>query len=347
MRRSSNLARAGLGVLAFGVISLSAGKSAHALFLPDCCDVGKMWNDVKNAAGDVIKNVGDGFKKAGEGLGQMAKGAGQLIEAGGHLVGGFAKGAGKLIHGDLQGAWNEVKIGANKAWNKAKEGFHNLAEGAGKTMVGLAQAFLPFTDAAIRAAKGFLESNIGKAAVKILTDIGKKVLDFFTNGKVTAAVQTVKQIIQAGQQIANAVRNPNELAKKGRGFVIDKLTEVAMSALQGPLEKVVGIAAGLALSALKNIVTIPLAALITAPIASATLGIGSAIGPLAKWAADQLVDWLIGHLQGMIGKAALGLSFVKSFVRDKIVKPIVDAGYNALVGALNRKFPSLHLQAAR
>ena len=147
--------------------------------------------------------------------------------------------------------------------------------------------------------------------------------------------------IQAVQTIVDAIKNPDQYLQQGREWAIDKLTDLAFGVFEKPVLKLVGALAGAGIKLLKHFVTTPLTAVITSALASFTFGIGAVLAPLIKFALDKFLDWAIDQVKMLMAKAVLGISFVKNFIRNKVIGPVVNKVYDKIISFIKRKVPAL------
>jgi hypothetical protein len=335
--------------------------------------VGRAMSRVAKTIGKGIvkgaKLVGKGLKKIGQGVVQVAKGVGKAVvgvaKGAVKFTRGVFKGAGRLLRGDFKGALNAVKAGAKAGFAEAKKGVvagvkdvvagaKKVVSGAMDVVKGAAQIALPFVD--IDKVIAWVKKHI----VGKLKDVGQAILNskigsvFQKILKVVApdvakTIETIRSLVSAGQKIIDVIQNPNEYLQKGREWAINKLTDLAMSVFEPPLKKLVGVITGFALKMLKHFVTTPLAAALGSAAGSVSFGIGAALTPLIKFAIDKLLDWAIGMVQDLLAKAVMAIQFVRNFLKNKIIGPIINKAYDAIIGFLKRKFPKLgeHLTTSK
>jgi phage-related protein len=321
--------------------------------------VGKVAQTVVKGVTTGVKNIGQGIVKIGQGVVQVAKGVAQvgvgLAKGALQFTQGVVKGAGALIKGDLKGALNEVKAGASKGFETAKAGVtagvKDIAAGAGKiasgavdVAKGVIQVALPFVDVDKIIAKikevlvGCLEKIGGNILDKALDGVFGKVLGAIAPD-IKTAIDIIRTAISAGKQILDAISDPAAFFQKGRIWAIDKLTELAMRLFEPPLQKLVGALTGFALKLLKHLITTPLTAMVTTAIASVTFGIGAALAPIIKMGIDKLIDWGIDMVKQALAKLVMGIAVVRNFLKDKIIAPVVNGGFDMIVKFVKQKWP--------
>jgi phage-related protein len=307
-----------------------------------------------------VKAIGKGVVQIGKGIVQVAKGVGKfavgVVKGAVSFAGGVVKGLGHVIRGDFKGAWNSVKAGASSAVSHvvtgAKEGFKdvskgvgNIIAGAGKVAMGAVQLALPFLDveAILKKIKEAIVGFVKKIAGGILSALDGvfgKVLGVISPD-VKRAIDTVRSLVNAGQTIIDAIQNPDEYLHKGREWAINKLTDLAMRVFETPLKKLVGAITGVGLKLLKHLITTPLTGMLTSLVASVTLGIGVALAPIIKLGIDKFLDWAIDMVKDGLAHLVMAIPFVRGFLRDSVITPVINGGYDMIVRFIQKKFPAV------
>jgi hypothetical protein len=300
-----------------GSVRLAVGTSqAHALLF------GKFFKSVGKAFKKVGKGIGTAFKKVGKGIAKGVKAVGKGLVRGLKTVG--------------RGLWKATKaVGKGIAW-AAKKTWAGVKWVAKKMLAPFKWIY--------EKVKKFIQKN-GPKIAKFLKKYAGKFLD-----KVVAAARKfvpeigqvydmIKSALNAAQQIVDAIRNPKEIVERGKAWAVEKLADIAMTALSPLLKKAFALIVGAAIKLAKHIATTPIAGMIAGAIASVTFGIGGITMGFIKLALDKLFDFIIDKVKELVANLLFGGA--KGLLKKAIVKPLVNGAYDAIVKFIKKKFPKL------
>jgi hypothetical protein len=270
-------------------------------------------------------------------------------------------------------AWNTAKEIGGKAMDYAKKGWDKVKKTAKDVGGGIAAGAKWVGNKAKEGAKAVVNAVmsigdfVGKYGKKVVAWVQQKYNEYapkivgFLKDLAMKGLNALAAALESkypdAAAIIQKVRNGDFLgavgeaavlaANKGRPKLIDWLADQAMRVLQPLLVKANGFLVGLALKVIRSPVSTAIATAIASVVASAaaavTAGIGAVLGPilqpLTKMTADTILDWAIDKVKDKIGQ--LLFEQTKPIIKNNVIKPLVNAGFDKLFAFLKRKFPKV------
>jgi hypothetical protein len=291
-----------------GPLTLRLGvSSAHAGFIADAAKW--VWNKGKEA----VKAVGSVVQKGAEAIG--------------------LGGVGKALWGAAQKVGSGVKWVAGKVWEAVKYVGGKVMDGIKWVGGKLLEIALPI----LQKVKSWISNNlpwlgriINKVVIPTIEKVIKAVRQFVP--EIGIFYDVVKTGYEAARQIVAALSNPRLVAGLSRSAAVDKLTDVAMTAISKLIRLAYTHMVKAALGLAKKPVCTAVATEAGAALAVVTLGIGAVATPLIEQILERIYDFLVDVIKAPL--ADLAYSVTPGLLKTVFVRSIVDVFYDPIMKQL-------------